>query len=93
MQAKELAKTQIPEELKIKEEADANLKRKLETAHQNMVADCQPHKDDMQRLMEEVSRLQISSDLANQWHQQIVLLLGHLELEREQIRHIQCDAS
>ncbi|GLT66056.1 hypothetical protein SLA2020_384490 [Shorea laevis] len=57
MQAKEVAKTQT------QEEADANLRRKLETAHQSMVADCQLHKDDTPRLMEEPRKLLVSKYL------------------------------
>ncbi|GLT89297.1 hypothetical protein SLE2022_072850 [Rubroshorea leprosula] len=85
VQAKELATIQIQEELKLKEEADVNAKGKMEAAHQKIVMDCQLHKDDMERLMEEVSRLQISSDLTNPYHQQNVMFSGQLELQRPQI--------
>lgn len=65
MPAKEVAMTLLQKELKLKEEADANLKRMQEAeraAHQKMVTDSQL----IQRLREEVSRLQIAERLAHE---------------------------
>ncbi|CAH2034959.1 unnamed protein product [Thlaspi arvense] len=60
--AKEQALAQVEEEQRSKEAAEAHNKRKLETLRLKIEIDFQRHKDDHQRLEQELSRLKASSD-------------------------------
>ncbi|ESQ33532.1 hypothetical protein EUTSA_v10006944mg [Eutrema salsugineum] len=60
--AKEQALAQVEEEQRSKEAAEAHNKRKLETLRLKIELDFQRHKDDHQRLEQELSRLKASSD-------------------------------
>lgn len=60
--AKEQAVAQVEEEQRSKEAAEAHSKRKLETLRLKIELDFQRHKDDHQRLEQELSRLKASSD-------------------------------
>ncbi|KAL7123049.1 hypothetical protein ACP275_01G081400 [Erythranthe tilingii] len=55
--SKELALTQLEEERRLKEASEANNKRKLEALRLKIEIDFQRHKDDLQRLEQEYSRL------------------------------------
>ncbi|GAB2273604.1 hypothetical protein Dimus_008391 [Dionaea muscipula] len=57
VKAKELAGAQIEEERRAKEAAEISNKRKLETLRLKIEIDFQRHKDDLQRLEQELSRL------------------------------------
>ncbi|CAA0820509.1 RING/U-box superfamily protein [Striga hermonthica] len=59
--AKELALEQVEEERHLKEASEANNKRKLESLRLKIEIDFQRHKDDLQRLEQEYSRLKESS--------------------------------
>ncbi|KAL5550904.1 hypothetical protein UlMin_001080 [Ulmus minor] len=58
--AKELAMEKVEEERRLKEAAEANNKRKLEALRLKIEIDFQRHKDDLQRLEQELSRLKAS---------------------------------
>ncbi|XP_010461075.1 PREDICTED: MND1-interacting protein 1 isoform X2 [Camelina sativa] len=60
--AKETAVAQMEEEQRSKEAAEGHNKRKLETLRLKIELDFQRHKDDHQRLEQELSRLRASSD-------------------------------
>ncbi|CAA7026578.1 unnamed protein product [Microthlaspi erraticum] len=60
--AKEQALAQVEEEQRSKEAAEAHNKRKLETLRLKIELDFQRHKDDHQRLDQELTRLKASSD-------------------------------
>ncbi|XP_010478674.1 PREDICTED: MND1-interacting protein 1-like [Camelina sativa] len=60
--AKEEALAQMEEEQRSKEAAEGHNKRKLETLRLKIELDFQRHKDDHQRLEQELSRLRASSD-------------------------------
>lgn len=60
--AKEQALAQVEDEQRSKEAAEAHNKRKLETLRLKIELDFQRHKDDHQRLEQELSRLKASSD-------------------------------
>ncbi|CAN4077241.1 unnamed protein product [Withania somnifera] len=64
--AKEQALTLVEEERRLKEAAEANNKRKLEALRLKIEIDFQRHKDDLQRLEEDVTRLRASTELQNQ---------------------------
>lgn len=61
--AKEEALAQMEEEQHSKEAAEGHNKRKLETLRLKIELDFQRHKDDHQRLEQELSRLKASSDI------------------------------
>ena len=61
LKAKELAFVQVEEERRAKEAAEANNKRKLEALRLKIEIDFQRHKDDLQRLEQELSRLKVSA--------------------------------
>ncbi|XP_024026478.1 MND1-interacting protein 1 [Morus notabilis] len=63
LKAKELAVAQLEEERRLKEAAEASSKRKLEALRLKIEIDFQRHKDDLQRLEQELSRLKASSQL------------------------------
>ncbi|PWA96926.1 RING/U-box superfamily protein [Artemisia annua] len=58
--AKEHAVTRVEEERRLKEAAEANNKRKHEALRSKIELDFQRHKDDLQRLEQELSRLKVS---------------------------------
>lgn len=61
LKAKELAFVQVEEERRAKEAAEANNKRKLEALRLKIEIDFQRHKDDLQRLEQELTRLKVSA--------------------------------
>ncbi|MBA0735946.1 hypothetical protein Gogos_019746 [Gossypium gossypioides] len=76
LKAKELALAQLEHERHSKEAAEASNKRKLEALRLKIEIDFQRHKDDHQRLEQELSRLKQSTDLN---HQSDNLLTGKSE--------------
>ncbi|KAF9625126.1 hypothetical protein IFM89_019215 [Coptis chinensis] len=60
LKAKELAIAQVDEERRSKEATEVNAKRKTETVRHKIELDFQRHKDDIQRLEQELSRLKAS---------------------------------
>ncbi|KAM7257142.1 hypothetical protein ACFE04_012883 [Oxalis oulophora] len=62
VKAREEAIAEVGKERRAKEEAEANSKRKLEGHRLKIEIDFQRHKDDLQRLEEELSRLQASAE-------------------------------
>lgn len=69
MKAKEEALTLVEEERRAKEAAESNNKRKLEALRLKIEIDFQRHKDDLQRLEQELSRLKASAQSAELNHQ------------------------
>ena len=61
MKTKELAVLQLEEERRAKEAAESNNKRKLESLRLKIEIDFQRHKDDIQRLEQELARLKASA--------------------------------
>ncbi|KAG2680238.1 hypothetical protein I3760_11G089200 [Carya illinoinensis] len=61
LKAKELAFAQVEEERRSKEAAEASNKRKVEALRLKIEIDFQRHKDDLQRLEQELSRLKASA--------------------------------
>ncbi|KAJ0053765.1 hypothetical protein Pint_03407 [Pistacia integerrima] len=76
---KELALTQVEEEQRSKEAAEASNKRKLEALRLKIEIDFQRHKDDLQRLEQEFSRLKASAESTELIHQSATLPLGKSE--------------
>lgn len=68
VKAKELALTQVEEERHSKEAAEASNKRKLESLRLKIEIDFQRHKDDLQRLEQELSRLKASTQFTEFQH-------------------------
>ncbi|BFG31074.1 hypothetical protein CerSpe_173480 [Prunus speciosa] len=68
LKAKEEALTQVEEERRAKEAAEASNKRKLEALRLKIEIDFQRHKDDLQRLEQELSRLKISAQSTELLH-------------------------
>jgi hypothetical protein len=66
--AKELALAQVGEERRSKETAEASNKRKLEALRLKIEIDFQRHKDDLQRLEQELSRLKASAQSTELHH-------------------------
>ncbi|KAF8107020.1 hypothetical protein N665_0128s0002 [Sinapis alba] len=66
--AKEQALAQVEEEQRSKEAAEAHNKRKLETLRLKIELDFQRHKDDHQRLEQELSRLKAASSYTDSSH-------------------------
>ncbi|KAI3710513.1 hypothetical protein L2E82_40296 [Cichorium intybus] len=60
--AKERALAQMEEERRLKEATEANNKRKHESLRSKIELDFQRHKDDLQRLEQELSRLKLSTN-------------------------------
>lgn len=77
--AKELALTQVEEERHSKEAAEASNKRKLEALRLKIEIDFQRHKDDLQRLEQEFSRLKASAESTELIHQSTIFTLGKSE--------------
>ncbi|CAB4279234.1 unnamed protein product [Prunus armeniaca] len=68
LKAKEEALAQVEEERHAKEAAEASNKRKLEALRLKIEIDFQRHKDDLQRLEQELSRLKISAQSTELLH-------------------------
>ncbi|WRX18013.1 hypothetical protein QQP08_010500 [Theobroma cacao] len=79
LKAKELALAQVEEERRSKEAAEVNNKRKLEALRLKIEIDFQRHKDDHQRLEQELSRLKVSAQSTESNHQSNNLLTGKSE--------------
>ncbi|XVF13599.1 hypothetical protein REPUB_Repub08aG0221500 [Reevesia pubescens] len=79
LKAKEVALTQAEEEQRSKEAAEASNKRKLEALRLKIEIDFQRHKDDHQRLEQELSRLKLSAQSTELNHQSDNLLTGKSE--------------
>ena len=79
LKAKELALVQVEEERRSKEAAEASNKRKLEALRLKIEIDFQRHKDDHQRLEQELSRLKLSAQSTKLNHQPDNLLTGKSE--------------
>ncbi|CAK9173380.1 unnamed protein product [Ilex paraguariensis] len=77
--AKELALAQMEEERRLKEATEANNKRKQEALRLKIEIDFQRHKDDLQRLEQELSRLKASAQSTDLHHQSNNLSLGNSE--------------
>lgn len=82
--AKELLLAQVEEERRSKEGAEAGNKRKLEALRLKIEIDFQRHKDDLQRLEQEFSRLKASAESNEQNHQSNTLPPGKLERAKPQ---------
>ncbi|KMT11715.1 hypothetical protein BVRB_5g106510 [Beta vulgaris subsp. vulgaris] len=65
---KEVAMTQVEEERRSKEATESNNKRKLEALRLRIDMDFQRHKDDLQRLEQELSRLKANAQLLIEPH-------------------------
>ncbi|KNA13902.1 hypothetical protein SOVF_112420, partial [Spinacia oleracea] len=65
---KDVAVTQVEEERRSKEATEVNNKRKLEALRLRIDIDFQRHKDDLQRLEQELSRLKTSANLIEPHH-------------------------
>ncbi|KAI3717914.1 hypothetical protein L1987_69830 [Smallanthus sonchifolius] len=63
--AKERAHAQVEEERRLKEATEANNKRKQEALRSKIELDFQRHKDDLQRLEQELTRLKMSTNSDN----------------------------
>ncbi|XVE65271.1 hypothetical protein DITRI_Ditri07aG0167700 [Diplodiscus trichospermus] len=79
LKAKELALGQVEEEQLAKEAAESSNKRKLEALRLKIEIDFQRHKDDHQRLEQELSRLKLSAESTELSHQTYNLLPGMSE--------------
>ncbi|XVF52383.1 hypothetical protein PTKIN_Ptkin05aG0014000 [Pterospermum kingtungense] len=79
LKAKELALAQVEEERRSKEAAEASNKRKLEALRLKIEIDFQRHKDDHQRLEQELARLKLSAQSTELNHQPDNLLTGKSE--------------
>ncbi|KAH7514387.1 hypothetical protein FEM48_Zijuj11G0084400 [Ziziphus jujuba var. spinosa] len=79
VKAKELALTQVEEERRCKEAAEASNKRKLETLRLKIEIDFQRHKDDLQRLEQELSRLKASTQFTELHNPPSTLSTGNFE--------------
>ncbi|XP_007039539.2 PREDICTED: MND1-interacting protein 1 [Theobroma cacao] len=79
LKAKELALAQVEEQRRSKEAAEVNNKRKLEALRLKIEIDFQRHKDDHQRLEQELSRLKVSAQSTELNHQSNNLLTGKSE--------------
>ncbi|XP_049376386.1 MND1-interacting protein 1-like [Solanum stenotomum] len=64
--ARQQASALVDEERRFKEATEANNKRKLEELRSKAEIDFQRHKDDLQRLEQDLSRLRASTELQNQ---------------------------
>ena len=79
LKAKELALAQVEEQRRSKEAAESSNKRKLEALRLKIEIDFQRHKDDHQRLEQELSRLKLSAQSTKLNHQPDNLLTGKSE--------------
>ncbi|KAE8661872.1 MND1-interacting protein 1 [Hibiscus syriacus] len=79
LKAKELALAQVEQEQCSKEATEASNKRKLEALRLKIEIDFQRHKDDHQRLEQELSRLKLSAQSTELNHQSDNLFTGKSE--------------
>lgn len=79
LNAKELALAQVEEERRSKEAAEASNKRKLEALRLKIEIDFQRHKDDLQRLEQELSHLRASSQFTESHHASDTVSTEHNE--------------
>lgn len=77
MKAKELALAQVEEGQRAKEATEASNKRKLEALRLKIEIDFQRHKDDLQRLEQEFSRLKASLQSTEVLHPLNTLPMGN----------------
>lgn len=84
MKAKEQALAQVEEERCTKEAAEGSHKRKLEALRLKIEIDFQRHKDDLQRLEQELLRLKSSVDSTELYHQSNTVPLGKPEMTKPQ---------
>lgn len=84
MKAKEEALALVEEERRAKEAAESNNKRKLEALRLKIEIDFQRHKDDLQRLEQELSRLKASAQSAELHHQSNTSLISDSEGSKPQ---------
>ena len=84
LKAKEQALGQVEEERRSKEAAETSSKRKLETLRLKIEIDFQRHKDDLQRLEQEFSRLKASAQFTELNSQLNTLSSGKAEGEKPQ---------
>ncbi|XP_059645354.1 MND1-interacting protein 1-like [Cornus florida] len=82
--AKDLALTQVEEERRLKEATEASNKRKHEALRLKIEIDFQRHKDDLQRLEQELSRLKVSAQSTDLHHQSDNSPTGNPEGEKPQ---------
>lgn len=68
MNAKEAAMAQVEDERRSKEAAEASSKRRLEALRLKIEIDFQRHKDDLQRLEQDLSRLKASAQYTELHH-------------------------
>lgn len=83
--AKELAMAQVERERRIKEAAEANSKRRLETLRLKFEIDFQRQKDDQQRLEQELARLKASAQSDELQHDSNNRILGEISTQGETI--------
>ncbi|KAJ9152624.1 hypothetical protein P3X46_026171 [Hevea brasiliensis] len=84
VKVKEQTFAQVEEERRSREAAEANNKRKLEALRLKTEIDFQRHKDDLQRLEQEFSRLKLSAEFTDLNHQLNILPLGKPEKTKPQ---------
>ncbi|GAB4857811.1 hypothetical protein Ancab_015717 [Ancistrocladus abbreviatus] len=84
VKAKELALAQVEEERHSKEATEANNKRKLEALRLKIEIDFQRHKDDLQRLEQELSRLKATVQSTEQHDASDALPIGNSEVAKPQ---------
>ncbi|XP_044486621.1 MND1-interacting protein 1-like [Mangifera indica] len=82
--AKELALTQVEEEQRSKDAVETSNKRKLEALRLKIEIDFQRHKDDLQRLEQEFSRLKASAESTELIHPSNIFPLGKSERVKPQ---------
>lgn len=82
--SKELALGQVEEERRSKEAAEASNKRKLEALRLKIEIDFQRHKDDLQRLEQEFTRLKASAESTESNQQSNILPSGKSERVKPQ---------
>ncbi|KAK6947443.1 hypothetical protein RJ641_000916 [Dillenia turbinata] len=84
LKAKEVAAAQVEEERWAKETAEANWKRKHETLRLKIEIDFQRHKDDIQRLEQELARLKVAEQSNDLHHVSNTLPAGNLDAVKAQ---------
>ncbi|KAK6935002.1 PIR2-like, helical domain [Dillenia turbinata] len=84
LKAKEVAASQVEEERWAKETAEANWKRKHETLRLKIEIDFQRHKDDLQRLEQELTRLKVAEQSNDMHHVSDTLPAGNLDAVKPQ---------
>lgn len=81
---KEVALAQVEDERRLKEATEANSKRRLEALRLKSEIDFQRHKDDLQRLEQELARLKASQQSNEQQHPSTDGLTGNSEVTKPQ---------